>query len=219
MNLELSIFIYYVILTSSALFGVFNFKYLEIPYKVLVVLIVITCIKELVFKYVYMESFEGNYLSHLLLMITLIMNPFIYLPQWGGGNKKIKDYMIFISVFFIILFVLSFIYVQGLEMMPANGLVALCLQMVIFSLLSFKIIINSPAVNSIYKNPLFWLSIANLFLYTILYLNFAFFHFYKGVGAMGSWLPLLSAFSNYLLYIGYGIAIYVHKKTFNVQRR
>lgn len=217
MNLELSIFIYYIILTGSALFGVLNFRYLEAPYKLLVGLIVITCLKELVFKFVYLESLDGNYLSHLLLMITLIVNPYIYLPQWER-NRKLKNYMVLITMIFIIFFVLSIFYIQGLEMMPTNGLVVLCLQMVIFSLLSFKIIINSPAVSSIYKNPLFWLSISNLFLYTILYLNFSFFHFYKGVGVMGRWIPLLSALSNYFLYIGYGIAIYVHKKSFNVQR-
>jgi|GEM_PF-1924426 len=216
MSMGLGFFIYRIIITLSALYGLYSYKRLNKAYKALVFLIVLSCIKELVDKYVYNTFSGGNYLSHFLLTSALVLNLRIYLPQWAE-NTKLKRGAVLITMSFFILSILNMMYVQNIMVNPTNGLVLLCLQMVGFSLVSFKVIINSPADVAIYKKPLFWLSVSNLFFYTVIYLVFSFFHFFKGVGDVGNWIPVVATLSNYLLYIGYGIAIYVHKNKLNVQ--
>jgi len=215
MTMGLGFFIYRIIITLSAFYGVYSYKRLDKSYKALVVLLVLSCVKELVDKYVYNTFPDGNYLNHLLLTSALILNLLIYLPQWGE-NRKLKRGAVVITLIVFILSILNTIYIQNLQVNPTNGLVLLCLQMVGFSLFSFKIIINSPANVAIYSKPLFWLSVSNLFFYTVVYLVFAFYHFFKDVGDIGDWIPILAVLSNYILYTGYGITIYVHKNKLNV---
>lgn len=215
MGMRLFGIFYLIILTSVTIYALNNYKIFLKSFKVLTVLLVIITVKEFLSKYVYHYNYDGNYLNHCLLTLTLILNLYIYLPQWSG-NKKLKIIVSVISILFACLAVLNSVFLQNLYLTPSNGLILLCLQMVLLSLLSFKIIINSPANESIYMKPLFWLSVSNLFFYTVVYLIFAFFHFYKEVGKIGSWLPLILSMANCLLYIGYGISIYVHKKRINV---
>lgn len=216
--LKLSFLIYFFILTSSALYGVYSFTKLKYPYRVLVVLIVLSCIKELVDKMVYTNSSDGNYLNHFLLILTLVLNLFIYLPQWGNDDR-LKRNVLVITLSFFVFIVLNIIYFQGLLVNPTNNFVFLCIQMVGLSLLSFKVIINSPADESIYKKPLFWLSVSNLFFYNVVYLILTCFHFFKSSGVLGEWIPFVSVYANYFLYSGYIVAIYFHKINQNVQHR
>jgi hypothetical protein len=218
MQVKLSFIVYLFILIATTIYGLLSLKKLDISYKMLVVLIVVSCSKELLDKFVYHQSSEGSYLGHLLLLMTLILNMLIYLPQWEG-NVRLKKFVKLISIGFFVLVILNTIYIQDFGLMPTNGLVLLCIQSVGFSLLSFKIIVNLPANEPIYNKPLFWLSISNLIFYTVMYLVLAFFHFYKFVGEIGNWLPFVALVSNYLLYIGYGVAIYVHKNKLNVHSR
>jgi len=215
MEMRLFGIFYLIILISVTMYALNHYKNFLKPFKVLTVLLVIITVKEFLSKYVYNYNYDGNYLNHCLLTLTLIVNLYIYLPLWSG-NKKLKTSVSVISILFACLAILNSVFLQNLYLTPSNGLILLCLQMVLLSLLSFKIIINSPANESIYMKPLFWLSVSNLFFYTVVYLIFAFFHFYKEVGKIGSWLPLVLHMANCLLYIGYGISIYVHKKRINV---
>jgi hypothetical protein len=191
--------IYLCLLLTLVIYSVYNYKKTSSPFKLLTLLIMFTLISESMTLNGLFPIKNTLILYHVLLPLTMFMLWLIFnkLPN----NKRNIDFII------MIIFVLSAIgnsIWQQTALFPSNGLALLCVLGVWLSLQTFKKMLLLPIQVKITKQAVFWLSASTLFFYSITFFTFAFFHYHYGV----EWLQRLNAYSVFILYMGYGLALY-----------
>ena len=190
---------YLVILLTVVTYGLFNFKKLSLPFKLLNLLILFTLLIESM-------TWSGIYpienpliLYHILLPFTMFML-YIIFSNLSITKRKI-DFII--TIVFILSSIINSVWYQT-ESFPSHGLTLLCNLGIWLSLNTFKDLLLLPTKIDITKHAIFWLSIFTLFFYSITFFTFTFFNLYIEY----SGLQDLSFYSNFILYPGYLIALY-----------
>jgi hypothetical protein len=165
MHLDIYDIIYYSNLLISALVGCVLFRKIEIQYKWLTVLIVLTLISEMTAKYVaYGLDKPNSIVYHFFtpLEYILLVIIFIYFINQKKWNRIITGSAAGLLVFEIV----NTIYFQPLQETNTNTIIMESTLLVGLSLLLFLKIRETPSKQNILKKGVFWFNSAVLCYYS-----------------------------------------------------
>lgn len=157
--------IYYFSLLSAALAGCWLFKKVEIQYKWLIVLLILTFISELIAKYV---AFGLDKPNSIVYHIFTPLEYTLYVQIYTRAiNSRKWNKILFGSAIALIGFeILNTIYFQPLTTTNTNTMILEGTLLVCMSLWLFLKIRETPSRESLLKNGIFWFNSAVLCYYS-----------------------------------------------------
>jgi len=210
-------FAYYLLMVIVSIYGIINIKKLSNNFKLLILLIVISTCAEIFNYFTFTFHFLTIKIYYFTIPINMALFYFILKPYWK--NKNIIFFNGVITIIAIIFSIYTSIFIVEFEGYPSIELTFLSVLTIIFALVTLKAIISSPAQNSLFIKPEFWLSITILVFFTISYLNLSLFEFYLFfVKNNYNIVELIFRIFTILYYIGFFIAIYYNIKLNNENR-
>jgi len=203
--------IYYLILCSGIAIGLYKSRRLLLPARLLWLLLVFITVKELVALY-YSHTHGSNlrfyqYLSPADFLWTA--GVFFTLPLMSRHRSLIISLSLLVFLFYLAN--LLFLEIPG-KGADANFKLVRSSVLVLFSLLLFRRLIDTVSNRPLYKKSEFWIAVGIIFFYlfNIFYwgcYNFLLKHPNKPFQSL---LRQLFIYTNYLLYLSYGIAVYLN---------
>lgn len=204
--------IYLIILIVATFYGLMYFKKFNKPYRIIVILLLLTLILDLTGRIGMNLGMESTYfIYHFNIIILVSINLLFYLNIFENSSQLLKRIAILVTIIILIGTILNSVFYQQLNDFPSNGITLHAIQTIFLSLLAFQEMIKQPIEIPLLEQPLFWVNSGNLFFYTITFLIFAFFDYYKMIENWNYWFMLILTTSGIVLYSSYFRAIYLDK--------
>lgn len=207
MSLRFTLYILLVLI--AALYGIYNYKDLSKPFRLLVVLMVCVFLSECygrLLVYRYATSIPAY---HLLILAQMILYPYIYFTALPAG-KRLKAVILVLMGIGCGFSVWNSMFLQTFFVFPSYSIFLLSLITVFLALLGFYFMLQQPVDRSPAKDPLFWFSLGNLFFYCITFFMFGFFTpFIKRSGGLPEWGFIFIFTANMGLYACYMASLYL----------
>jgi len=203
---------YLLLLLVTIVYGLYCYKSLSKPFRVLVLLVLCVFLSECLGRW-FVHKHQSNFPSyHILILAQMILYPYIYLnvlPALSGHGKIITALGIAGFCFSAI----NSFFIQTFYVFPSYSILLLSLFIVCMALLSFYYMLEQPEDRSPLKAPLFWMNFGNLFFYCITFFMFGFFTpFIKRTGNLPEWAFIFIFAANLGLYVCYLVALHLEKK-------
>ena len=205
-------FIFYLILlVFISIYGVYSFNKLTRPYKVLVILILLTLISEFCGRWTYAKYKLTFPPYHFLIPITIFFHAVIY-NGLTELKTRYKNLIFVASGFFILLSIINTVYFQSIFSFPSNSITLLSINAIFLSLITFLQMLKFPTEVQLTKQSMFWFNLGNFIFYTLTFFAFAFINYRTNYNA---WIAITIWSANIILYVCYFISIFYNKTKIN----
>lgn len=153
--------IYYGVLLLGIALGIKNFKSLALPFKWLLVLLVVTLITEVIALGLALTIRTSGPVYHIntVLFFGLVNGIYYHLSE----NKILKLFTIYSIPVFVLLAVLNVLFLESFFRFPVFTSVIEGLKNVFLALFFFVVLLKDTEETDILKNKRFWLNCAILF--------------------------------------------------------
>jgi hypothetical protein len=155
---------YYSILPTAAAISLFYYKKVEQTFKWICALIILTCISELIAKYVGMRYHENGIVYNIFTPVEYFMYAMIYSKFLN--SKKWRTILRITILCLLFLGIINIIFFQPTRDSPTNTMTIESVLLVFLSLLLFINIREKPVYENIVMEGVFWFNSAILFYYS-----------------------------------------------------
>ena len=200
--------IYLIVLLITWIMGLYNFKKLSSPYRVLTIFILVTFISELttrIFIKEYRNSCPPYHIYQPLQYFFITTFYFHYL-------KKSRAIICWSWVAFIIFSMINTSLMQDVWMVPTNAMLPSNIIYVLCSLLLFKNMLQHTEEKQLLRQGLFWYNTSTLILYTFNFFCWSFFNFLLRTKNSTLALSDITYVLNMQYYLTTGIVIYLDSR-------
>jgi hypothetical protein len=161
MELIINLCVYFAILLSASIFGVVNFKKLTTPFKILTLFLLYTLISEVVARIFAIKFRNSDPVYHVFVLANYYFYAaiFFYLLK----RSVIRRLVLWSAVPFTCFWLINIIFFQHPRDFPSYSLMVSCILYVIYSLILFLQMLETPTEVAIFKQNIFWFNISALF--------------------------------------------------------
>lgn len=209
--------IYFILLSTVLVFGLFKLKELNKPLKLLLMLLILVWCSELVSRWIGAQFKSSLPVYHFLIPLQFMLYMLLYMEilNLKAQTLILLKILLICGLFFSIF---NSLFIQTLFLFPSNSLFLLSIFLVIFSLVHFLNMLRNPLSHSPLKDSLFWFSAGNLVFYCLTFFIFGFFNpLLKLAGHLPSWAREIVFSANLLLYSSYFMSFWFGKKTISTK--
>jgi hypothetical protein len=175
--MNITLIIYYSLLSIIIVTGIVRYKRLTIPYKILLLYIGVTLILEilsLICRYRYKNNLP---VEHVASYSEFLLNSLVFYHLFRSKQTK-KIIMVCIAAI-TVFFIFNSLKLQPyMSSFPSNSTIVSEIFYVILSLMIFKQMLQYPLQINITRQSIFWYNTAILFFSTTVFLNFALVNYY-----------------------------------------
>jgi hypothetical protein len=208
------VYIYDILLILIILIGVFHYKVLTIPFKILTIGMIATFIIAILSKISIIRYKTNAPILHLEAIIEFVFYALTY--YYLFTTKIIKKIIIICIISFTIFSVINGIFLQPFRSeFPTNVNLPTLALLVVFSLLLFKQMLLYPLKIPILKQGIFWFNTAIFFYATTLFLNIGLSNLYTSNPALNTMVFYLWYFVLYIFNVLIGISLLRDSKEIN----
>ncbi len=161
--MSLDFIVYFLIISLVSINGIVKFKVLTIPFKILTVIIFLTLISEIISRILVHKIRNSNPPYHVLCIIQYIGFSLIYYYLFNQSIKK--RFSISLIIPFITISILNSVFFQPILTFPSYILMLSFIIFIIFSLMLFLEMLESPKETTIGRQSIFWFNCA-MFVYS-----------------------------------------------------
>jgi hypothetical protein len=198
--------LYLIFLLVILVYGLVNFRKLQSPYKILVILLSLTLISESITRILAYKINNSNINYHFFAPLQLITISGVYIlllkKKWMG---------VILSVIFM-LNILNSIFLQDLFVFPSNALMINSFFIVFLCLLNMYQLLQNPSEMSLFRQSWFWLNIGNILFFTSTYMFFPILNLMIKGGEVPEFIFDVLWIVGMLLYFCYFIALFTNIK-------
>jgi hypothetical protein len=166
--------IYLVLLLFIAITGLYQFRQLSLPFRLLVILVIYTFLSETFSRWLIYYYRQSIPLYHLYVPVQFSFFLLIYskLLTW---SKQLYPFLI-IGGFFI-LSMINLFYLQSLSRFPSNTVLLASTILILFSLFYFKVMLSKVEQVSIFRRSVFWFNSAVLLFFALAFVYWGFYNY------------------------------------------
>jgi len=199
--------IYLIILFIIVLIGLFNFKKLNSPFKLLTVFILITFISECLSRF-FAKEYRN---SSPVYPVYFSLQYFFITAFYSFYLKKGRVIIAWSWLVVLLLIFINAAFFQTIWQFPSNNILLSSPAYVLCSLLLFRNMLLKIEEEPILKQELFWYNTSSLFLYLFTFFCWSFFNILLKSNKIGALYSIIyyMALQNYIIT---GIAIYMNSR-------
>ena len=158
--------------------GMVRFKKLTVPFKLLVIWLVIDFILDFSNPYIIKIYKNNARLSHVTCILEYMFYGLIYYQLFI--SKKVKRLILCSMALFFIFFIINAIFLQPFtRVFPTNANMSAEVFYVLFAFLLFKQMLQYPVQINIMRQSIFWFNTGLLFFSTTMFLNLSLMNYYS----------------------------------------
>lgn len=208
---------YQLILLLATLTGIVRFLHLPTPARVLVALLLITCIGEGVSTALAHHRCNNIIVYHFLVIVSYWCYALIYYLLITAPGLRMK--ILVTPLFYTIIAVVNSLYFEKLNEFPSVNLILYGISLSVYAVLYFKHLMDQDRFEPSLKNPAFLFSIAVLAYYTVETFNWGITRYLISKRVM-TLNPIIyfGYIVSCLFYITLGMVILLYKKPVNAQK-
>jgi len=210
MTLRFTIYIFLV--AASIPFGIYHWKKLRLPIKILVCMLLIVFISESLTRVtnVYLKTSMPMY--HILVAFELLLFPIIYLSSFPATQKYLRVVVGIVSLAGPFFSIIWSTHSNIMQTFPSGSILLLSVTIIACSLFGFVFLLKQPYL-PLKENSFFWFNLGNLVFYTLTFLVFGLANPLAAQhGGMPDWGAEIIYYSNLTLYVCYFLTIYKEAK-------
>lgn len=199
--------IYLIILFIIILIGLFNFKKLNSPFKILTIFILITFISESLSRF-FAKEYRN---SSPVYPVYFSLQYFFLTAFYSFYLKNSRTIIAWSWPVVLLIFFINAVFFQTVWQFPSNNILISYPVYVLCSLLLFKNMLLKIEEAPLLKQELFWYNTSSLFLYLFTFFCWSFFN----ILVRNNKVATLNSIIYYLViqnYIITGIAIYMNSR-------
>lgn len=202
-------FLYLFIILVGAVYGLYRFRILNAPFRLLALYLALVFVSELSTRFFayYIGSSNPNY--HVLIPLQIIFY-ILFFTQTLGFSKHKTHFLYAAGVIAILLSIANTLFIQPFFSMPSNSITLLALLVIALTLLQFKEMLTNVEQLTLGKNAIFWFCIGGLIFYSI---TFFLFSMFNPIGSVPTWGYEIIKVCNMVMYFCYGRSLYLYSKT------
>lgn len=202
-------YIYLILLTITLLIGVVRLKKCTAPFKFLTLLIFYTLLSEILTRVFAVTIKNSSPVYQIFIPVQFFFVTMIYGLFF---NKKYEFFFSWSPVFFLILCIINTLFFQKITAIPSNVILISNLAFVLYSLLFFRVMLNSAINQNIFKQSIFWFNSAVLILFTVSFLYWSFFNYFIRHKIKTGSIATFIYYINIIYYIMLCITIMLNRK-------
>lgn len=213
------VWIYLFLLLSATAYGVYNFRDLTLPYRLLIAQVFLVLLSEItsqVIRHFILSSFPVYY---VLIPALLLFNSLIYRTLFKS-SIVLKEIVTIVAIILLVIhWYLSLCTSEvWTESFPSISLMLLSLFTISVSLLVFIQMLYSPIMIPLQKQAIFWWNSGNLFFYSVTFFIFGYFRYIKGLGQnMPEWSYTQIWLASMVMYSCHFTSLYFNRKKSNLK--
>jgi hypothetical protein len=159
-------FTYLASIVCAAIVGIGRFKYLSIPFRFLVALLITTAVSESFTTYLsFVLHVNNRPVYHFYLIIAFWLYCFIYFHLVNNARSRLL--ILLMAICFTIFSVIDSLFFQKIQDFPSNNLIVCNVMLVALSLLYFKYLIDINPFEALKKNSRYLLNTGILIYFTL----------------------------------------------------
>lgn len=201
--------IYLLLLFAAVMIGVYRFKNIATPFKILFYLLICTLISEIVTRILVKAIKNSSPAYHFYLPIQFILLFLIYSLLFRVNEKRIIIVVICVSI--TINFLNSF-YFQSLLRFPSNMALLNSSIFIMFSLFYFKKMLQVVSQKSIFRQSVFWFNSGVLIFFSTTFLFWGFYNFLLKSHISTKPISTVIYFVNILIYSMFSVGLLLNEK-------
>jgi len=207
--MAIDLIFYLLLLLAISLYGIVNYTKFTIPFRALALTVFCICLSEIAARILARTIHNSSPTYHILCIFLYAGFTFTYSQLLTGA--RLKNALLLSIIPFTALCIVNMILFQSFFSFPSNTIVISYLLFVLYSLILFMQMLNSPKEVNIFKQGIFWFNIAMLVYSILTPLCFGvsdYLHIHK------LYATLLNNFIEYFCFVYYatlGYALYLDK--------
>lgn len=209
-------YIYQLILLLVTFAGLVRFLSLPAPARVLLLLLLLTCISEVISTSLARHRCNNIIVYHFLVIVSYWCYSLIYYLLIKAPGVRMK--IIVAPLFYTVLAVINSLYVERLNEFPSVNLILYGISLSVYAVLYFKYLIDEDTFEPSVKKPEFLFSIAVLTYYTMETFNWGITRYLISKKVM-TLNPLIyfGYITSCLFYLTLGVVLMLYKKRITAQ--
>ena len=202
--------IYLTLLFIVFLTGLFNYKNLSSPYRLLTFFILVTFLSELLTRYFARVYVNTGPVYHIYLPVQY----FFITAFYGYFLPRFRTALIWSCVAFVLIVFTNIILYQSPLQFASNIILLSCPVYILCALLSFRNMLSLSDERPLLQQELFWYNTSTLFLYIFTFFCWSFYNILLKSGNTVSITTLTGVmyFLGLQYYIVTGVAIYLNAR-------